>query len=174
MFELNHSIYAHTYLTYNHCINTLIKQAVTCDDFRFAMSDASQVDLTQFERWYTQAGTPKVTVDLTKGGYDPTDGTFKFTMSQVVGSFVENLFITPSLSPIITHSIPRTKAHMFLRFAFLSFAFFFFSVQSECTFFIFFTFIFFNFIFFFCVLTTRHVASHQRVRRLSPFTSQSW
>ena len=36
-------------------------QAVTCDDFRAAMADANNVDLTQFERWYTQAGTPTLT-----------------------------------------------------------------------------------------------------------------
>ena len=34
--------------------------AVTCDDFRAAMADANGVDLAQFERWYTQAGTPQV------------------------------------------------------------------------------------------------------------------
>ena len=34
--------------------------AVACDDFRAAMADANGVDLTQFERWYTQAGTPQV------------------------------------------------------------------------------------------------------------------
>ena len=37
-------------------------QAVECDDFRAAMSDANQRDLTQFERWYSQAGTPHVKV----------------------------------------------------------------------------------------------------------------
>jgi aminopeptidase N len=37
-------------------------QAVTCDDFRHAMADANQRDLAQFERWYSQAGTPRVTV----------------------------------------------------------------------------------------------------------------
>ena len=35
-------------------------QAVTCDDFRAAMADANQRDLTQFERWYSQSGTPRV------------------------------------------------------------------------------------------------------------------
>ena len=29
-------------------------QAVTCDDFRRAMADASGRDLAQFERWYLQ------------------------------------------------------------------------------------------------------------------------
>jgi aminopeptidase N len=37
-------------------------QAVTCDDFRAAMSDANAHpdQLAQFERWYTTAGTPEV------------------------------------------------------------------------------------------------------------------
>ncbi len=33
-------------------------QAVRTDDFVQAMEDASGVDLTQFKRWYDQAGTP--------------------------------------------------------------------------------------------------------------------
>jgi aminopeptidase N len=37
-------------------------QAVTIDDFVAAMEDANQVDLTQFKRWYSQAGTPEVVV----------------------------------------------------------------------------------------------------------------
>ena len=37
-------------------------QAVTIDDFVAAMEDANQVDLTQFKRWYSQAGTPTVSV----------------------------------------------------------------------------------------------------------------
>jgi aminopeptidase N len=36
--------------------------AVTCDDFRRAMGDANSRDLSQFERWYSQAGTPRVRV----------------------------------------------------------------------------------------------------------------
>jgi aminopeptidase N len=37
-------------------------QAVTCNDFVQAMQDASGVDLTQFRRWYDQAGTPVLDV----------------------------------------------------------------------------------------------------------------
>lgn len=37
-------------------------QAVTCDDFTAAMQDASGVDLSQFVLWYSQSGTPIVTV----------------------------------------------------------------------------------------------------------------
>lgn len=36
--------------------------AATCDDFVQAMEDASGVDLTLFRRWYSQSGTPVVTV----------------------------------------------------------------------------------------------------------------
>lgn len=37
-------------------------QAVTCDDFVQAMQDANNVDLSQFRRWYSQAGTPTLAV----------------------------------------------------------------------------------------------------------------
>ncbi|RDE25242.1 aminopeptidase N [Motiliproteus coralliicola] len=37
-------------------------QAVTTDDFIQAMEDASGIDLGQFRRWYSQAGTPVVEV----------------------------------------------------------------------------------------------------------------
>ena len=38
-------------------------QAVTCDDFVAAMSDANDVDMEQFKHWYTQAGTPVLDVE---------------------------------------------------------------------------------------------------------------
>ena len=37
-------------------------QAVTCDDFIKAMEDANGVELGQFKRWYSQAGTPRLQV----------------------------------------------------------------------------------------------------------------
>jgi len=37
-------------------------QAVTTDDFVAAMETVSHEDMTQFKRWYTQAGTPRVKV----------------------------------------------------------------------------------------------------------------
>ncbi len=42
-------------------------QAATCDDFVKAMEDAGQRDLTQFKRWYSQAGTPQI---LLRSHYD--------------------------------------------------------------------------------------------------------
>ena len=37
-------------------------KAATCDDFLLAMQDASGEDLSFFERWYTQSGTPEVNI----------------------------------------------------------------------------------------------------------------
>lgn len=37
-------------------------QAVTIDDFIAAMSDANNMDLNQFKRWYHQVGTPQLTL----------------------------------------------------------------------------------------------------------------
>ncbi len=39
-------------------------QAVTCDDFLAAMADANNADLDQFSRWYSQSGTPEVSVEM--------------------------------------------------------------------------------------------------------------
>jgi aminopeptidase N len=39
--------------------------AATCEEFVTAMEDGAGLDLTQFRLWYSQAGTPKVSVQLT-------------------------------------------------------------------------------------------------------------
>ena len=54
-------------------------QAVTCDDFRMAMADANGVDLSQFARWYEQAGTPQVHA---RGQYNATKQTYTLTLTQ--------------------------------------------------------------------------------------------
>ncbi|PMS19181.1 aminopeptidase N [Trinickia dabaoshanensis] len=57
-------------------------QAVTCDDFRNAMADANGRDLAQFERWYSQAGTPRVSV---RTAYDAASQRYSVTLSQGYG-----------------------------------------------------------------------------------------
>ena len=54
-------------------------QAVTTDDFVTCMEDASGRDLTQFRRWYVQAGTPELRVT---GDWDPEAGVYTLTVSQ--------------------------------------------------------------------------------------------
>ena len=54
-------------------------EAVTCDDFVAAMSDATGADLEQFKLWYSQAGTPELVVD---GAYDSASRVFSLTVAQ--------------------------------------------------------------------------------------------
>jgi len=53
-------------------------KAATVDDFVAAMEEASGRDLTQFRLWYSQAGTPQVSVHATKGA----DGGLTLTLRQ--------------------------------------------------------------------------------------------
>jgi len=52
---------------------------VTCDDFRHAMADANNIDLTQFGRWYSTPGTPTATYDTS---YDADEEVFTLTLMQ--------------------------------------------------------------------------------------------
>jgi aminopeptidase N len=56
-------------------------QAVTCDDFVQAMQDASGVDLRQFRHWYSQSGTPRVSV---RGRYDAAARTYTLDVEQSI------------------------------------------------------------------------------------------
>ncbi|SHF99762.1 aminopeptidase N [Microbulbifer donghaiensis] len=53
--------------------------AVTCEDFIKAMEDANEVDLAQFRRWYSQAGTPVLEVT---DAYDAASGNYALTVRQ--------------------------------------------------------------------------------------------
>jgi aminopeptidase N len=54
-------------------------QAVTTDDFVRAMEDVSGRDLNQFRRWYSQAGTPRLTV---ADQYDGATGRYTLMVRQ--------------------------------------------------------------------------------------------
>jgi len=54
-------------------------QAVTCEDFVHAMEHASGVDLVQFRRWYSQAGTPHLAISDT---YDEAGRTYILVVRQ--------------------------------------------------------------------------------------------
>ncbi len=54
-------------------------QAVTCDDFRAAMADANARDLSQFEQWYSQAGTPRISA---RADYDAVAQTLTLELTQ--------------------------------------------------------------------------------------------
>jgi aminopeptidase N len=54
-------------------------QAVTCDDFVNAMEAVNGINLSQFRRWYSQAGTPVIHVEQ---DYSPTNQTLTLTIKQ--------------------------------------------------------------------------------------------
>jgi aminopeptidase N len=56
-------------------------QAVTCEDFICAMEDGSGVDLSQFRLWYSQAGTPSISV---KSDYNAEAKKYSLTFNQSI------------------------------------------------------------------------------------------
>src|SRR5262249_13093946 len=54
-------------------------QAATVEDWVKCFEDATGRDLTQFRRWYAQAGTPTVAA---QGAYDADAKTFALTLTQ--------------------------------------------------------------------------------------------
>jgi aminopeptidase N len=55
--------------------------AVTIEDFVAAMQDASGVELSQFKRWYEQAGTPEITIG---DRWDAATGSYEMSVEQKV------------------------------------------------------------------------------------------
>ncbi len=70
-------------------------QAVTTNDFLWAMSKASGVDLSAFELWYHQSGTPKLHV---KESYE--SGTYRLTLTQEVPNAVDGKEQKPYFFPL--------------------------------------------------------------------------
>lgn len=57
--------------------------AATCEDFVQAMEDASHIDLTQFRRWYSQSGTPVLTI---RDDYNPELEQYTLHVTQMTPS----------------------------------------------------------------------------------------
>ncbi|TDF85616.1 aminopeptidase N [Pseudomonas sp. H9] len=72
-------------------------QAVTCDDFIKAMEDANGVDLTQFKRWYSQAGTPRLAVSES---YDSAAQTYSLTFRQSCPATPDKVEKQPFVIPV--------------------------------------------------------------------------
>lgn len=68
-------------------------QAVTTEDFIFAMEKAAHTDLNQFKRWYSRSGTPHVTIEYQ---YDKTLQTLTLkTKQQTSGDDKQEPFLIP-------------------------------------------------------------------------------
>lgn len=72
-------------------------QAVTIEDFINTMEEVSQIDLSQFRLWYSQAGTPVVTVEE---DYDPNSQLYTLRFQQSRPTVSEQSTIKPLLIPI--------------------------------------------------------------------------
>ena len=55
-------------------------KAATCEDFVSAMERANDLDLTQFRRWYSQSGTPELTIS---DRYDEKNHVYQLHISQL-------------------------------------------------------------------------------------------
>ncbi len=72
-------------------------QAVTTEDFLAAMADANGKDLSQFQTWYSQAGTPSVAVQMT---YDTEQQSCHLHFKQSCPETVEMPNKKPFIIPI--------------------------------------------------------------------------
>lgn len=70
-------------------------QAVTVEDFRNAMADANQVDLSQMHHWYIQSGTPTLEIN---GHFDPVAQTYTLHCHQFLPD--QSTAFQPLLIPI--------------------------------------------------------------------------
>ncbi|MDA7818475.1 DUF3458 domain-containing protein, partial [Sulfurimonas sp.] len=70
-------------------------QAVRTDDFLWAMSSASEIDLKEFETWYHQSGTPTLHVKE-----EFKDGEYKLTLTQDVPNAVDGSSQKPYFFPL--------------------------------------------------------------------------
>ena len=72
-------------------------QAVTCDDFIKAMEDANGVELGQFKRWYSQAGTPRLQVSER---FDAQARTYSLTLRQSCPQTPDKVEKLPFVIPV--------------------------------------------------------------------------
>lgn len=80
-------------------------KAATCEDFINAVAQAADRDLSQFFLWYSQAGTPRVSV---KSYWDPEAGTYTVVASQSTPATPGQTEKKPFLIPIAIGLVDST------------------------------------------------------------------
>ena len=70
-------------------------QAVTTDDFLWAMGKASGLDLIQFKNWYHQSGTPRLKVSE-----EFSEGEYRLTLEQIIPNAVDGSQQKPFYYPL--------------------------------------------------------------------------
>lgn len=81
-------------------------EAATCEDFVRAIEEGAGLDLSQFRRWYEQAGTPRVEVDL---AHDADARTVTLTLRQTVPATPGQSEKQPMVIPLRTALFDRAS-----------------------------------------------------------------
>ncbi|MEE4173599.1 MAG: aminopeptidase N [Xanthomonadales bacterium] len=89
-------------------------QAVTCDDFLAAMADANDRDLSRFSRWYSQSGTPEVTVTT---AHDAEAQTWTVRLAQRTAPTPDQAEKQPLVIPFAIGALSKTGKTIPLRLA---------------------------------------------------------
>ncbi|QJR82607.1 aminopeptidase N [Alteromonas pelagimontana] len=83
-------------------------QAVTCDDFVAAMQSVTELDLSHFALWYSQSGTPLITVSHQ---YDETAKRMSVTLSQHTPKTADQSVKRPLFMPVAFDCIDSKGNH---------------------------------------------------------------
>ncbi|MBU1628808.1 MAG: DUF3458 domain-containing protein, partial [Gammaproteobacteria bacterium] len=84
---------------------------MTCDDFVQAMQEANDVDLSQFLLWYSQAGTPTLSLQTQ---YDAKQKTYALTVKQDIPPTPQQPNKLPMPIPVAFALFDRTGKKMAL------------------------------------------------------------
>jgi len=87
-------------------------QAVTIEDFAQAIADANEQHWDQFQLWYSQAGTPTVTVEE---DYDPVKKSYHLTLRQSCGPSPGQVVKKPFLIPLLIGLLRKDGSEVNLR-----------------------------------------------------------
>ena len=90
------------------------ESAITCDDFIRAMAEANGVDLGAFSLWWSQAGTPRVSVETS---WDQEHSTFTIRASQATPATPGQSEKYPLVIPILVGLIGRNGKDLPLKLA---------------------------------------------------------
>jgi len=86
-------------------------EAATVDQFVECFADANNADLTQFMRWYAQAGTPEVTAS---GHYDAAAQSYRLDLAQTVPATPGQPHKQPMVIPLALGLVGRDGRDMSL------------------------------------------------------------
>ena len=89
-------------------------EAATIEQFIQCFADVSKRDMTQFRRWYSQAGTPEV---IASGHYNAHEKTYRLDLAQMLRPTPGQPTKEPMVIPLVTGLLGRDGQDMPLRLA---------------------------------------------------------